>query len=222
LGDSHAGIFSNKKFNNVFKRKFFNVISVGGATVSGLENPNAATQAIPIFNSNIKKSRAKIVIVLLGEVDTGFVIWYRAEKYKTSVAKMLDMAVQNYMRFLHELSMRFRVICVSTPLPTIRDGQNWGEIANARKDVQATLKQRTDLTIYFNEIIEKFCKNKNIKFIALDNKSLGRDGIVKPELLNTNPKDHHYNPETYSELLIQELKNIIEPSGSPGLAGYRL
>lgn len=210
LGDSHVSVFYNKKFENRFKRHFFNVVDIGGATVSGLENPNSKTQAMPIFKKHLKKTKAKIVIVSLGEVDTGFVIWYRAEKYDVSVSKMLSMAIEKYERFLQELSKEFRVICVSTPLPTIKDGQNWGEIANARKGVKATQKQRIDLTIEFNENIEEFCKNNKILFVALDNKSLDKNGTIKSDLLNQNPNDHHYNGDSYSELLIQELKYCIE------------
>ncbi|BAW96820.1 hypothetical protein NIES970_17620 [[Synechococcus] sp. NIES-970] len=74
LGDSHVAVFDRPKMRVNFPWYFFNVVSVGGATASGLENPNSITQAFSIFKTNLENSKAKIVIVLLGEVDTGFVI----------------------------------------------------------------------------------------------------------------------------------------------------
>ena len=80
IGDSHVDIFKHKDLRRQFNKLFFNVCSVGGATVSGLVNPNSTTQALPRFRKAIKSSKAKTTIVNLGEVDTGFVIWYRAQK----------------------------------------------------------------------------------------------------------------------------------------------
>lgn len=128
------------------------------------------------------------------------------------------MSEVSYTDFLKILSNKFQLICVSTPLPTIRDGQNWGKIANARKDVKATQKQRTDLTLKFNEVIGNFCTENNIRFVSLDKKVLGENGILKPEFFHSDPNNHHYNPEIYSKMLIGELKNFIEAGVSLGLA----
>lgn len=211
LGDSHVNVFYNIMLEHKFTGKYFNVVSVGGATVSGLENPHSITQAMPIFQRKIKKSKAKLCIVSLGEVDTGFVIWYRSEKNNASVEKMMNAAIMNYTSFLETLSNTFQVICISTPLPTIRDKQNWGKIANARKYVKATQKQRTDLTLRFNQIIGNFCGEKGILFVSLDEKSLDKNGTLKKELFHNNPNDHHYNSKTYSKMLIKELQKLIEP-----------
>ena len=113
IGDSHAGVFNAPAFRTNFKRTFFNVVDVGGATVSGLTNPNSQTQALPIFLDAIQKSKAPITIVLLGEVDTGFVIWHRAEKYKASISEMLKQAAQNYQDLLFKLSDKSQIICIS-------------------------------------------------------------------------------------------------------------
>ncbi|MGH9623736.1 MAG: hypothetical protein ACRD4G_05285 [Bryobacteraceae bacterium] len=75
LGDSHAAIFQTLRMRATFPTRFFNVVAVGGATMSGLENPNSKTHALTIFKRNIRRSKARTVITLLGEVDVGFVIW---------------------------------------------------------------------------------------------------------------------------------------------------
>jgi len=209
LGDSHSPIFNHPLFKEKFPNLVFNVLTVIGATASGLENPNSTTQAYPVFREAVSQTAAKQIIVMLGEVDTGFVIWYRAQKYQESVAAMMDKAVASYSRFLIELTGRFEVVCISTPLPTIRDNNDWGDIANARREVTASQVERTALTLEFNRIMQQFCLQNDIRYIMLDNVSLGDSGIVKAELLNSDSNDHHYDPEQYSRLLVEGLTGVI-------------
>src|SRR6185369_4540208 len=103
------------------------------------------TKATTQYQLALQSHRPTQVVTLLGEVDTGFVIWYRAKKYQQPVESMLSLAVSNYGRLLDACRERAPVIVVSAPLPTIRDGQDWGEIANLRREVDASLKERTDL-----------------------------------------------------------------------------
>ncbi len=209
LGDSHTPVFNHPLFKEKFPGLFFNVLTVIGATASGLENPNSKTRAYPIFREALKQTAAKQVIVMLGEVDTGFVIWYRAQKYRESVATMMDKAIASYSGFLAELKMRFDVVCISTPLPTIQDGNDWGDIANARKEVTASQVDRTALTLEFNRIMQEFCQQNGIRYIMLDDLSLGDGGIVKAELLNSDSSNHHYDQDQYSRLLVERLIEVI-------------
>lgn len=146
---------------------------------------------------------------MLGEVDTGFVIWYRAHKYQDSVSAMTDKATNSYFHFLQEVSSLHDVVCISTPLPTIQDGNDWGEVANLRKEVTATQLERTDLTIQFNRQIQSLCLQHGISYIMLDNTSLGKNGLVINTLVNNDPNDHHYDPDAYSSLLINHLSNHL-------------
>lgn len=209
LGDSHTPIFNHALFKEKFPELYFNVITVIGATASGLENPNTKTKAYPIFREAIKKSNSRQVIVMLGEVDTGFVIWYRAQKYQESVSVMMNKAIATYSRFLHDLKTRFDVVCISTPLPTIQDNNDWGDVANARREVTASQRERTALTLEFNRLMQLFCLQNNIRHIMLDALSLGDNGIVKTDLMNNDYNDHHYNPDKYSLLLTEALKDVI-------------
>jgi hypothetical protein len=209
LGDSHSPVFKHPLFKEKFPNLFFNVLTVIGATASGLENPNSTTQAYPVFREAVRQTAAKQIIVMLGEVDTGFVIWYRAQKYQESVAAMMDKAVASYSKFLTELNPHFKIVCISTPLPTIQDGNDWGDIANARREVTASQVERTALTLEFNRIMQGFCAQNNICYLMLDDLSLGEHGIVKTELLNSDCNNHHYDPDQYSRLLVKGLTGII-------------
>lgn len=100
---------------------------------------------------------------MLGEVDTGFVIWCRVQKYQESVAAMMDKAIASYFRFLTELNMRFEAVCISTPLPTIQNGNDWADVANARREVTASQVERTALPLKFNRAMQRFCAQNGIR-----------------------------------------------------------
>ena len=146
---------------------------------------------------------------MLGEVDTGFVIWYRAQKYQESVKAMTDRAINSYAKFLLEVAARFNVLCISTPLPTIQDGNDWGDVANARREVTATQLERTSLTLEFNKKMQSFCRQQNIAYVMLDEVCLGADGLIRKEFLNRHPNDHHYDSDAYSALLIERLASEL-------------
>lgn len=210
IGDSHVYVFKDIRLKLRFPNKKFNICAVGGATVSGLENPNPITQAYKIFINKLNAlTEDDVLIIMLGEVDTGFVIWYRAEKYKASVDEMLNLAIENYTNFLLKAKFVRKLIVISTPLPTIRDDADLGEVANLRREVKASQKERTELTLKFNRLIREFCEAEEIIFIDLDIESLGQDNIVDKKLLNKCKSNHHYDPTAYTKLLKAKLKEVI-------------
>ncbi len=209
LGDSHASVFYHLSFDKAFPDYVFNVCSVGGATVSGLENPNSKTQAYARFENAIRRHPASAYITLLGEVDVGFVIWYRAQKYQVPVEQMLEQAVQRYEKLLRELRQLGPVIVISAPLPTIPDENPCGEVTNLRRAVKASQKERTQLTLLFNQRVRGICEQTGAYFIDLDAESLGEDGLVKKELRNRKPCDHHYDFGAYARVLIEKLRPLL-------------
>ncbi len=93
----------------------------------GLANPHSQTQAMPIFMEYLHRLNSlDHVVFCLGEVDCGFVIWYRAEKYGTSIMEQFELSLENYFNlidaYLKELLAANVIVC-STPLPTIPDHQ---------------------------------------------------------------------------------------------------
>jgi hypothetical protein len=210
IGDSHTGVFRGAAIRAHFPLTAFKVVSVVGATASGLQNPNSKTQALPTFMDCIERTpEAQKVIILLGEVDAGFVIWYRAQKYGTSVEEMLEKALFSYQEFLLKFSDQRQLICMSAPLPTIKDGQAWGKVANLRKAVKATQEARTQLTLKFNQRMKAFCQEHEIEYLDFDQASLGADGIVEHRLLNKHPTDHHYDYDAYRKMILPALKKCL-------------
>ncbi|MGZ5012379.1 MAG: hypothetical protein ACXV7E_00015 [Methylobacter sp.] len=98
--------------------------------------------------------------MMQGEVDPGFVIWDRAQKYQESAATMMNQAIASYSRFLVELKMRFEVVCISTPRLTHSGWQRLGDIANARREVIAPQTDRTALSLEFNQAMQLFLRTK--------------------------------------------------------------
>lgn len=206
LGDSHSAVFRHPLFRASFPRHIFRIVSVGGATASGLKNPNSNTQASAVYADAMQRSKARRAIVLLGEVDTGFVIWYRAEKYRVPVEDMFEVAVAQYLQFIEQVSARYRVICISTPLPTIVDGQDWGEVANARREVSTTQRERTALTLQFNARICDACRQRGVEYLSFDESSLGANGLVLDRLRHPDPADHHYLADAHAAMMIPSLQ----------------
>ncbi|MGC2456573.1 MAG: hypothetical protein WA435_01075 [Gallionellaceae bacterium] len=131
------------------------------------------------------------------------------KKYGASVADMLVRTVEVYMGFIQELSERYEVIVVSTALPTIVDGASLGEVVNARKEITASQKARTDLTLEFNRLVNRHCHQHGWLHVNVDIDSLGPDGLVRSDLLSQNQLDHHYDQRAYAELLAGKIKDVI-------------
>ena len=204
LGDSHVFAFRRMPMLSGLPGEFFFVVPVEGATASGLDNPQSLTQAGAIFEQELAASTAAHAVLNLGEVDTGFVIWYRAQKYGAAVEDMLEQAVSRYQALIARVAQRMPVTLVSAPLPTIRDGQSWGKVANLRSSITATQRERTELTLRFNQRMQGWCQQQGHGYLSLDAASLGPDGCVSSLLLNVDPHDHHYDRKAYRALIHRE------------------
>lgn len=211
VGDSHIQVFEHPYFQEAFPWITFDVVWVGGATASGLENPNSKTRACHLLREPLQSNKKyNRVIVNLGEVDVGFVIWYRAQKYQADIEEMMDLALRNYQAYIQEASQVAPVIVISVPLPTIDDDNDWGEVANLRREVKASKWERTQLTLTFNRKMAAWCERNHVSFVDLDGCSLGEDGYVSPKLLNDDPRDHHYKQDIYAQLLTMHLRPYLQ------------
>lgn len=209
LGDSHVRAFNYLKIPNID----FLVGAVGGATASGLANPDANTQANRKFLYWVDYFKSELVIVQLGEVDCGFVIWYRVKKYDENPANMINLAVSNYIQFIERIKNRDhvrKIIILSAPLPTILDNRDLIGTIGARKEITASLYHRVSMTIYFNLCIQKNVENHDfIQYVNLDLDLISEFGTVGEKYLNPDPKNHHYFVKNYVELLKNRLGNLL-------------
>lgn len=214
IGDSHSTLFQYIAHNFIWINTCFEFCIVQGATAIGLANPHSKTQAFNVYNNYIRsipKNQKKVhLLFCLGEVDCGFVIWYRAQKYNVPIETQFQLSLSNYLNFIDSANSQGfnKILVCSTPLPTILENQNWGEVANnRRKYVKATLYERTNLTMKYNSQLQSHCKRKGYDFIDLESQILNKSkNIIGNKFRNQNPLDHHLNSTTVSPLLIKALK----------------
>ena len=98
LGDSHA-----REYFTVLKDSFsLEIVWVSGATTQGLVNPNSKTNALNIFENALLRYGfiSEICLVMLGEVDCGYLIWYRKENHQESLEFQINRSLNNYFDFL--------------------------------------------------------------------------------------------------------------------------
>lgn len=214
MGDSHCQVFEYMRGNSrVYPLEVdIDCCIVQGATNMGLANPHSKTQAMPIFKEHLKKvKRHDYVVLMLGEVDCGFVIWYRAQKYNMSIESQFETSVENYLRLIDNilLTATKRVIVVSTPLPTIPDSQVTpvGEVANKRLEVKASLSERTSLTRRYNLRLKEACMQRNIVYLDCEKDILDpQTNTVRTKFLNEDPADHHLSSKEFANILAPKME----------------
>ncbi|MGC6471075.1 MAG: hypothetical protein ACON4E_07400 [Flavobacteriales bacterium] len=215
IGDSHVDVFWHMEHSPLYFWRIIPKIKiVHGATATGLANPNSKTKAFNEFINYSKKIRPDdYIVVQLGEVDCGFAIWYRAEKHGISVEEQTDLAVNNYssiMDCFYEISGE-KCYVSSAVLPTIKDNQEFGEVANLRREVKASIKERTSLSLLFNKKIKAKTKEKGVGFIDLDLFLLDKKtNIIKDLFIHPDLTDHHLDPVPFSIILNKCINRIVK------------
>lgn len=211
-GDSHSGVFS---YCNGRQNKFvFDVCIVSGATAQGVVNPNSKTDALKIYEKKINSTRSDKILIMLGEVDCGFVIWVRSKKYNISIDDQINISVNNLFTFVDNIiatknyTNKDIIICGSI-LPTIKDNTDKKKLAGARSEVDVSQLERTKKTIEYNNLLKINCHKYGYNYIEIVDDILGKDGIVKDEFLNSNPNDHHLDNEKTYKLWLCKLKNVL-------------
>lgn len=208
IGDSHSEVFNYINKQKQYKEKLYPFI-VEGATVQGMTNPNSKTNALKYFKRYLQFNVRKYdyIGIMLGEVDCGFVIWYRMEQYSLSIEEQLENTLKMYEEFINYLIEKgFRnIILFSVPLPTIADDEAVGIVANLRNSISATQVERTKLTLKFNKLLKKLAKKYKLNMIDYSNDLLGENCIIQDKYLNKNKFDHHLDNKSFSKVILKYL-----------------
>jgi hypothetical protein len=215
LGDSHSDIFNycNKKQKNIH----FEVVIVGGATAQGSVNPNSNTNALNIFKKkiyNITHNDYKYIIINLGEVDCGFVIWYRKNKHNIGIEDQLKITTDNLFNFINlEILPYFesaQIIINGSVLPTIKDNTDTKYLIGARSEINVSQIDRTNLTIKYNDILKNYSLINGYNYMDITNYILDNETkVVSTIFLNKDIFDHHLDNENTYNLWLCELYKII-------------
>lgn len=210
IGDSHIKTLRHLGEAGRLSGTRIECCVVEGATAMGVTNPNSQTRSGPTIRAYLDEVDAEDDrLFCLGEVDCGFVIWHRAQRRGESVENQLDRAIDNYTSILETAGDPQRIVALSAPPPTILDGQNWGEVANLRSEVTATLAERTDLTQRFNRRLQEVCQTAGYRFIDFAAELIDPEtGVIDDRYRHDDPCDHHLNPDTATPILERRLREI--------------
>jgi hypothetical protein len=218
LGDSHTAVFRDVKIPGLW----FLPHGVGGATASGILNPLNKSESFKIFTGRLQRApRWQNVLLLLGEVDCGFLIWHRARRLGLGVTEQLTLTLDAYAAFIGRVvdDGFARVMVLSAPPPTISDYPEGklGPVARLRSDVTASLIDRTDLTLRFNQELSERCAAVGATFVDVTTRCIdGETGVIRPEFVRANSSNHHLARAPYSQLISESLFPIWPARGAGG------
>lgn len=199
LGDSHLEALKFASELGILESVKTEFCIVPGATAVGLRNPNSQTNALAEFRKAIERvSNDTYILTHLGEVDCGFVMWWRMQKYGESIEKQLRDSLDAYYEFILGLkNAGFSKVCISgASLPTIRDEIDFGDVANKRKDIRTSLYERTKLTHRYNQELNTIADTLGYDFFDIANAVTNKaDGLISDFFRNPDPCDHHLDPQ---------------------------
>jgi hypothetical protein len=205
LGDSHTGALPRVALRGAWLHQF----GIGGATASGIRNPASRTGARELFEARLALApRWQHLLLALGEVDCGFLIWHRARSRGLEVGAQLRQTLDGYAAFLGEvLELGFRSVSVlSATLPTTTNYRESSENPGLklRDAIDVTLAERMALTRDYNEALAARCREMELCFFDTSAGQLDPvTGRVRSELLVDG--DPHLEPGGYAQVLAETL-----------------
>ena len=201
LCDSHTGVFNHINKKRLMPDVEFNVVTVGVATAQGACNPNSKTNALAKFKEKLASDKKHDgVMVMLGEVDCGFVIWYRKEQYNTSIEEQLDNSVTKLFEFIdNEVRTKYdaeQITVVGANLPTLFDHVIPANKLRKEFNGLGTLKERTQLTLLYNDSLKNECIKRLYNYRDIVKETMDpTTQVVDKQYLRPNERDHHISED---------------------------
>lgn len=204
FGDSHVKVFRRLNWSGYANDYRFRTLSIMGATAYGLGKLDSKTQSRQIFMKKLRQiPEVDYVLLMLGEIDAGFLVWYLALKKGVDERKLLMRSVENYVEFIRDVRLLNKnVIVCSVPLPTLRDGVSIPDYMAERREISVDQRSRTSMTLMFNNQMREECKSLGVRYLSLDENSLDAEtGVVIESLINTKNLDHHYSESPFVHII---------------------
>jgi hypothetical protein len=199
-----------------------------GASAAGLGNPDSRSGYGKMLRQMVRVIETlpgiETVPLLLqfGQVDIEFVHHFQRvrdgrlaldlDEYRTFCKRTADQ----YIKFVNSLSGKLQIVLVSVFPPALSDaawhkgyvnadivsregGRSVAEMSDAIRNLQvATLRQRTEIHLHYNDLLRKACKRLGFGFIDSATPFLGPDGLVDPRYVDaaSDGADHHLDERT--------------------------
>jgi hypothetical protein len=214
IGDSHARIFRYIARSRLLPEVRIQCLFVRGATALGLVNPRSKTNAVVMFKKFLeRRPRTNLIFVMLGEVDCGYLLFYRAAKYDVPFREELERSVANYMEFVEWIKRTGfpHVVVCSVPPPTIEDGDLFlGDVVKARREYHGTLTERVHATHEYNRLLREGEDRHGYRFLDLHTQLLDKKtGIVMSEFKNKQQYDHHLEEARVAPLFSERIRSFL-------------
>jgi len=216
FGDSHTEHYIKEGANKIQNDIKFDICFVSGATAQGAVNPHSKTKALSTYRKTLERKKNNnydYFGIMLGEVDCGFVIWYRAKKYNETIQEQIKIAVNNLEEFLkkdaEKLFPENKIVVVGATLPTIKDNTDKRFLSGARSEVNASLRERIDCTFEYNNQLQIMAKNNNYLYFDISDETFDQENYcVFPRFFNENPYDHHLNCFHAGNVFVEKFSKI--------------
>jgi hypothetical protein len=216
FGDSHTRCYIKDGANKIQNEIKFDVCYVKGATAQGAVNPNSKTKALNRYRKTLERKNNNdydYFAIMLGEVDCGFVIWYRAKKYNKTIQEQIMLAVNNLEEFLknnvEKVFSKDKIVVVGATLPTIKDNTDKKFLNGARSNIDASLQERIDCTLKYNNHLAIMVEKNNYRYFDITKETFDQEKYcVLPHFLNKNPHDHHFDSNLVAPIFVDKFRKI--------------
>ena len=215
FGDSHARVFGymKTKINDIDIKTF----SISESTARGCLNKKSVSGFFKKFNGFVNGSNNlntyDNILIMLGEIDCGFLIKAISKRRKTSIEEQLKISTDNLFEFIEKHVCNYfppeKIIICGSILPVIKDDIVWGNVHNIRKGVGGNQKEKTDLTIKFNNILKDFSENKNMNYIDIVDDIISSNGVIDDKYLDDNKFEHHLPSDKVWEFWYNKINLLL-------------
>lgn len=214
LADSHAGVFEYIFDHDLLAPHWINCDIVGGSTGYGLNKDRSSTDAYRKFLVALERYRDYDVVgIMLGEVDCCSALWLKAQATGQSPLDFLPLSLKGIERLVqavHRSGRGQRVVLFGAILPTVQDHQVAHQDTLLRREVRASLRERTDLVLAFNARLQQLAAHVGAEYADITAETLDPvRGVVKDDMLITDRIDHHQSQSATAPFWAATLKRLL-------------
>lgn len=209
LGDSHSMVMGNLKDGNEYVSSF-----AFGATAYGLLNKDSISAANEKFTDAVlnKSEGIDFAMILVGEVDCNFHIWWRSIVSSTSIDEIFEKTIENYTKFLETtLESKIgkeRIVVIGPQLPKIVD---YMALESKGRLIPTSLSERTELTKRFCRRLEMECVSRGyLYFDTIDETIDPSTGCLSEPLLMSNKENIHIDQRFMLPIYARKVASIVD------------
>ena len=196
LGDSHSRYFRHAGAKGLLLPFDVKICEVSGATAAGLANPSSTTAAAKKYRQLLGEApKDAFVVMHLGEVDCGILIWLRSQRNRSPLLEEMQRSVEAYFAFVDQVVAEGfnNVVITGATVPTINDTDHVGSIVTERRaKVEASHLQRTELTRRFNDALRIQADRRSLIYVDIWGEVIDPlTQVADLKFRNKNIKDHH-------------------------------